>query len=54
VFQFFALYPRMTVYQNIAFPLESVGESRQVIDQRVNEVVDMLRIRPLLRLKPAR
>jgi multiple sugar transport system ATP-binding protein len=23
VFQFFALYPRMTVYQNIAFPLES-------------------------------
>jgi multiple sugar transport system ATP-binding protein len=52
VFQFFALYPHMTVYQNIAFPLESVGESRQVIDQRVNEVVDMLRIRPLLKLKP--
>jgi multiple sugar transport system ATP-binding protein len=52
VFQFFALYPHMTVYQNIAFPLESVGESHQVIDQRVNEVVDMLRIRPLLKLKP--
>lgn len=52
VFQFFALYPHMTVYQNIAFPLESQGESRDVIDQRVNEVVDMLRIRPLLKLKP--
>src|SRR4030042_899917 len=28
VFQFFALYPHMTVRQNIAFPLESQGESR--------------------------
>ena len=52
VFQFFALYPRMTVYQNIAFPLESTHEPKEVIDQRVNEVVDMLRIRPLLNLKP--
>jgi multiple sugar transport system ATP-binding protein len=52
VFQFFALYPRMTVAQNIAFPLESQGEPRAVIEQRVNEVVEMLRIRHLLKLKP--
>jgi multiple sugar transport system ATP-binding protein len=52
VFQFFALYPHMTVEQNIAFPLESTHEPKAVIHQRVNEVVDMLRIRPLLKLKP--
>jgi multiple sugar transport system ATP-binding protein len=52
VFQFFALYPSMTVRQNIAFPLESQGEKRDVINKRVDDVVDMLRIRPLLKLKP--
>jgi multiple sugar transport system ATP-binding protein len=52
VFQFFALYPSMNVRQNIAFPLESQGEKRSIIDQRVDDVVDMLRIRPLLKLKP--
>jgi len=52
VFQFFALYPHMTVRQNIAFPLESQGEKRQVISQRVDEVVAMLGIRSLLHLRP--
>jgi multiple sugar transport system ATP-binding protein len=52
VFQFFALYPQMNVRQNIAFPLESQGEKREVIDKRIDEVVDMLRIRHLLKLKP--
>jgi multiple sugar transport system ATP-binding protein len=52
VFQFFALYPQMNVRQNIAFPLESQGEKRNYIDQRINEVVDMLHIRHLLKLKP--
>ena len=52
VFQFFALYPQMTVRQNIAFPLESQGEKQDVISKRVDEVVDMLRIRPMLKLKP--
>jgi multiple sugar transport system ATP-binding protein len=52
VFQFFALYPQMTVRQNIAFPLESQGEKRDVIDKRIDDVVEMLRIRPLLKQKP--
>jgi len=52
VFQFFALYPQMTVRQNIAFPLESQGEKQDVISKRVDDVVDMLRIRPMLKLKP--
>jgi multiple sugar transport system ATP-binding protein len=52
VFQFYALYPHLTVRQNIAFPLESQGESRDTIDKRVKEVVDMLRIEYLLNQRP--
>jgi multiple sugar transport system ATP-binding protein len=52
VFQLFALYPHMTVYQNIAFPLQAQGESKEQIEQRVREVVQLLAIQPLLALKP--
>jgi len=52
VFQFFALYPQMTVHQNIAFPLESQGMKRAEINQRVDEVVRMLEIGHLLKRKP--
>ena len=54
VFQFFALYPQMTVRQNIAFPLESQGMSKAEINKRLDEVVAMLRIEHLLKRKPAR
>jgi multiple sugar transport system ATP-binding protein len=53
VFQFFALYPQMTVRQNIAFPLESQGMKRAEMDQRIDEVVKMLEIGHLLKRKPA-
>jgi multiple sugar transport system ATP-binding protein len=52
VFQFYALYPHLTVRQNIAFPLESQGEPRKTIEQRVKEVVDLLRIGHLLNFRP--
>jgi len=52
VFQLFALYPHMTVRQNIAFPLQAQGSPRDEIDQRVGEVVRMLHIEPLLNLRP--
>jgi len=52
VFQFYALYPHLTVRQNIAFPLESQGESRETIETRVKEVVGLLRIGHLLDLRP--
>ncbi|MEM1830632.1 MAG: ABC transporter ATP-binding protein, partial [Desulfurococcaceae archaeon] len=35
VFQNYALYPHMTVYKNLAFPLENMGLSKQEIDARV-------------------
>ncbi len=52
VFQFFALYSHMTVRENIAFPLQAQGESRQVIRQRVAEVAALLRIERLLDARP--
>lgn len=44
VFQNFALFPHMTVYDNIAFGLKMRGWSKQDIDRRVKEVMDLLRI----------
>lgn len=53
VFQFFALYSHLTVRQNIAFPLQAQGESRETIRQRVNEVAALLEIEPVLDVKPS-
>jgi multiple sugar transport system ATP-binding protein len=52
VFQFFALYPHMTVRENIAFPLQAQGETPATIKQRVAEVTKMLRIEHLLTYRP--
>jgi multiple sugar transport system ATP-binding protein len=52
VFQFYALYPHLTARQNIAFPLQAQGESREVVEKRVNEVVKLLRIEHLLKAHP--
>ncbi|MCB0163070.1 MAG: ABC transporter ATP-binding protein, partial [Anaerolineae bacterium] len=54
VFQFFALYPHMTAQQNIAFPLQAEGESKDEIDRRVKEVVDLLQIGHLLNFRPGK
>jgi len=52
VFQFYALYPHISVRDNIAFPLQAQGENKQRIDQSVREVVDLLRIGHLLNKRP--
>jgi len=54
VFQFFALYPHMTAEENIAFPLQAEGQSREIIEKRVTEVVDLLQIGHLLELRPGK
>ena len=54
VFQFYALYSHLSVRQNIAFPLQAQGMKREAVDKRVNEVVEILRIRPLLRQRPGK
>jgi multiple sugar transport system ATP-binding protein len=52
VFQFFALYPHMTVRQNIAFTLEAQGIPRGEVEQRVSATAHLLQIEHLLRLRP--
>ncbi len=52
VFQFYALYPHLSAYDNIAFPLRATGVSQAEIDRRVREVAETLRIRHILRKRP--
>ena len=52
VFQFFALYPHLTAQQNIAFPLQAQGETKETIRQRVTEVARLLRIERVLDVRP--
>ncbi|MCO6040522.1 ABC transporter ATP-binding protein, partial [Thermococcus alcaliphilus] len=52
VFQSYALYPHMTVYDNIAFPLKLRKVPKQEIDQRVREVAELLGLTELLNRKP--
>ena len=52
VFQFYALYPHMTVEKNIAFPLESIGMPRWEREKVVVETIRRLGIKHLLGLYP--
>jgi multiple sugar transport system ATP-binding protein len=52
VFQDYALYPHMTVYQNMAFGLKLRKHPKAEIDQRVNEAAEILGIQNLLDRKP--
>lgn len=53
VFQFYALYPHLTVYDNIAFPLKAVKASKSEIQERVKEVAAVLQIQAMLDRKPS-
>jgi multiple sugar transport system ATP-binding protein len=53
VFQSYALYPHMTVAENIGFNLRLAGTPKPVIAERVNEAARMLDLTPLLDRKPA-
>ncbi|WP_064681099.1 ABC transporter ATP-binding protein [Rhizobium bangladeshense] len=44
VFQSYALYPHMTVYDNMAFGMKIAGESKQEIDRRVRAAADSLQL----------
>lgn len=52
VYQQFINYPNMTVFENIASPLRLSGESNAVIDRKVRETAEMLRIDPFLSRLP--
>ena len=52
VFQFYALYPHLTVKQNISFPLQAQNVKKDEIEKRVKEVATLLKIRHLLKRRP--
>jgi multiple sugar transport system ATP-binding protein len=52
VFQSYALYPHMNVYENMAFGLKLRGLSKDLIDQRVKAAAETLGIGELLKRRP--
>ncbi len=53
VFQSYALFPHMTVAQNVAFPLKMRGVGRAEIAARVNRALDMVQLAALSERRPA-
>jgi multiple sugar transport system ATP-binding protein len=53
VFQTYALYPHMTVQENLAFGLRMRGAAQDVIERRVEEAARALALEPVLGRKPA-
>ena len=53
VFQSYALYPHMTVYENMAFPLTLRKVPKDEIDKRVKEAAEILDITQYLDRKPS-
>src|SRR2546430_12198624 len=52
VFQSYALYPHMSVYQNMAFGLENIATPRSQIEAKVQEAAKLLRLETLLDRRP--
>lgn len=52
VFQTYALYPHMTVFQNLAFPLENANLPKAQIQEKVEATAKLLKIEALLGRKP--
>jgi multiple sugar transport system ATP-binding protein len=52
VFQSYALYPHMTVFDNLAFGLRMRGTPKHDIERRVNTAANILELGPLLKRKP--
>ncbi len=52
VFQSYALYPHMTVYDNLAFSLRNQKVERKEIDRRVNSAAEVLELEDYIKRKP--
>src|SRR6185295_7526670 len=53
IFQTFALYPHLTITDNLAYPLREAGVAAGEITRRVGEMAEQLRIGHVLKRKPA-
>ncbi len=52
VFQSYALYPHMTVYENMSFALKLAGERKEVISEKVRRAADILNLTDYLERTP--
>jgi putative spermidine/putrescine transport system ATP-binding protein len=52
VFQSYALFPNMTVHENVAFGLQMKKKSREEIEKRVTEVLEMVRLQDTAKRYP--
>ncbi len=53
VFQSYALFPHMSVFGNVAFPLSIRNVPRAEIQRRVNEALELVRLQPYAERRPA-
>ncbi|MGV6848600.1 MAG: ABC transporter ATP-binding protein [Marinibacterium sp.] len=53
VFQTYALYPHLSVHDNMALGLKQAGETKALIEQRVGNATRMLHLEPFLKRRPA-
>ncbi len=51
-FQFYALYPSLTVHENLEYPLHAEGASRAEIDRRVRTIAEVLQLEHVLHRQP--
>ena len=53
VFQFYALYPHLSVFDNVAFPLQSSGCDAEEVRRRVCDMIERLGLQELTRRRPS-
>lgn len=53
-FEDYAMYPPMTVYDNIAFNMRAKGVAQDEIDKRVREIAPLMQVEDLLDLRPVK
>jgi putrescine transport system ATP-binding protein len=53
MFQSYALFPHMTVEQNVAYGLKKEGVRASEVRERVGEILDLVKLTPLARSRPA-
>lgn len=53
VFQDYALFPHMTVYENVAYPLKIRKLDKQTIAKQVNETINLVQLEPFKHRKPS-
>lgn len=53
-FEDYALYPPLTVYDNIAFNLKAKGIAKEEIEQRIQEIAPLMKVEELLEKRPVK